>query len=127
MVAATSDSPRLDLIHKLLARALDPSALDGEAETSAVKMVTVARREHITLPRFEEWVASRHKALPAPTRHEPAACSITMPFGKFRGRSMGWLAQYQPSYLRWCSEELDDEFLRDAAETVRDFFSGRDV
>src|SRR5688500_13516663 len=43
---------RIDLVEKLLRRALDPAAEIGEAETSATMMVKVARREGGTFDSF---------------------------------------------------------------------------
>src|SRR5439155_15660279 len=49
-VASQNEKLKVPLAMKLLARALDPAALDGEAKTSATMFVRVCRREGIGLP-----------------------------------------------------------------------------
>ena len=120
----------LALVGKLLLRAFDPAARDGEAENAGGKAVLVCRRNGIPLPRLAEHLAEQFKVLPAPRpapapeRREPEAVHVLMPFGKHRGRTLGWIARNDAGYLRWMSEELNNFYLAGCAEQVLHFYTG---
>jgi hypothetical protein len=118
----------LRLVDKLLARAFDPAARDGEAENAAGKAVLVCRRNGIGLPRLAEHLARECKVLPPPTPAAPAstrpdALDVRMPFGKHRGETLADIARRDPGYLRWMAAELDDAFLAECASEVLDWFA----
>jgi hypothetical protein len=110
MTTVATENPKLKvpLAMKLLARALDPAALDGEAATSATMFVRVCRREGIGLPELMTALApvryvERETIEPEP---EPAACRIAMPFGKYAGMTLGEISEECPSYVTWAAEHL---------------------
>lgn len=122
-----TDKARVDLVVKLLARALDPAAHEGEANTSATMMVRVARRESISLPRLSEFLASTVKTFPPPPQQpqRPPGCGIVMTVGKHQGRTLLEIGQRFPGYLRWLAAEFSDDLIRDAAAEVVDYLAGR--
>lgn len=119
--AATA--PRFDLLEKLLRRALDPAALDGEAENSALKFILIARREGIGYEQLAAAIApparvSRVRRPRVKRRRRPPACDLVMSFGRHRGRSLGEIATIHLPYLRWLADEIKDPDLRAAAKAV---------
>ncbi|MGA2498235.1 MAG: hypothetical protein ABSH20_10865 [Tepidisphaeraceae bacterium] len=103
-MTATADPTRLRL-RKLLAIALDPAAVDGEAENAGVRAVKEARRLGLTLSDF----------FPAPTqpvilyrdRPEPADFGPPIQFGKYKGESIRKIARDDPDYLEWVLENCE--------------------
>lgn len=51
----------------------------------------------------------------------------TIPFGKFKGRTIEWLMDCEPDYLQWCIErdmiELD-HILQDEFEELNPYLGG---
>ncbi|MCC7351714.1 MAG: hypothetical protein IT446_14230 [Phycisphaerales bacterium] len=110
-----------DLIWKLLAYALDPSASLPEAENAARRMVGVARRSGTT-------INDLRNALAAPnTDPTPPAAEVVLNFGKHAGRTLGDIARNDPAYVEWLAENYSKEWLRNAASIVLDWISGEGV
>jgi hypothetical protein len=108
---------------KLLARALDPAALDGEAETSATMFVRVCRRDGIGLPELVTALAPLRYVERAEPEPEPAACRIEMPFGKYAGMTLADIAEECPSYVTWAAEHLHTRpDLRHACAIVAEWY-----
>jgi hypothetical protein len=115
-------APRIDLVTQLLRFALDPAASEGEATNAAAKMVTVARRERVQFEHLQTAL------VPAPKREKPerpAACSVTLNFGKYTGATLAEVAQNDIEYLRWIIENVSRKpEIVEAAEVVLDYFTG---
>jgi hypothetical protein len=114
---------RVGLCLKLLARALCPSAMIGEAENAACKLVHVARRFSVGFDDLSNALSPNVTASPRPRRRRrPAACRLQMPQGKYGGRTLHWIAQHDWQYLTWVSIEWRERSLREAAGRVVEFF-----
>ena len=61
---------------------------------------------------------------PIPEPREPAACDLRMPFGKYRGEHLGDIAEENIGYIRWLTENIEDEDVAGAAAAVLDWFTG---
>jgi hypothetical protein len=121
-IAQQPEKPKTDLAMKLLARALDPGARDGEAETSAVMFVRACRRQGIILPDLVTALApARHveRAGPDP---EPPACRIEMPFGQFAGMTLGEIAEASLGYITWAALNVRQLEVRSACAIVAAFY-----
>jgi hypothetical protein len=113
---------------KLLARALDPAALDGEAETSATMFARVCRREGIGLPELVTALAPVRYMPRDETESEPPACRIAMPFGKYAGMTLADIAEECPSYISWAAEHLTKRpDIRRACAIVADYYGLAEV
>ena len=113
-----------------MARAFDPAALDGEAETSAVLAVRFARKASMGLDTFAELIGSaRHLPPPRTLKREPPppACEVLMRVGQYRGWTLGEIAREDIRYTRWVASNFNDEDIRDAAWQVLDYFCGREA
>ena len=51
----------------------------------------------------------------APACVDPA---LPMPFGKYRDRSLSWIAEHDRDYLRWACGKLHDRTLRRTAQEL---------
>ncbi len=119
--------PATRRIASMLARALDPDALAGESETSAVMAIRAARRQRMTVADLADAIAPERR-LPPPEPEPvepPEACFIEMPRGKFRGWRLAEIGRRDLRYLRRVASEYDDADLADAAQTVIDYLTGR--
>lgn len=88
------------LVEKLLRRALDPAASEGEATNSAQKMVVVARRENVTYDAMITTLAP--PAREVPVEHEdPPYYGVTLKFGKYSGMRLRDVADEDIDYLVW--------------------------
>ncbi len=115
---------RVDLVFKLLRFALDPSACEGEAINAAGQMVRAARRERVAIDHLVLALAPEPKRLAATPSHAPPACELEMPFGKHRGKPLGWIARHDLGYLEWLRENVElKHWLDEAIETVMDFMT----
>src|SRR5580704_10924143 len=102
MSTAVADPPSLPV--KLLAYALDPAALDGEAETAAVRFIRAARRDGITFNALAEslWSASQSEKPSGNQENRvrrPPSCRVKMPHGKYTGLSLLRIATEDLKYL----------------------------
>lgn len=113
-------------ISKIIARALCKSALDGEAEISAVMAIRLARKEGLSPAEFAKAIVADIDIPTGSTGDEPPAAAIVLGFGKYKGRTLKWVAQNHFNYIVWMSNEINDEYLRRSAETVRDWFASGD-
>src|SRR4051812_42183038 len=86
-------APRADLVAKLLAFALDPSARAGEAENAARRMVTIARREQVSYPALEQFLADNFTPALPEAETAPAALKLRMTFGQYHGETLRWIAE----------------------------------
>jgi len=114
-------TPRAATIRKLLAYALDPEAGLGEAENAAGKAIRLARLDGMDVEAFGQVFAP-----PLPSQEpepEPAACRITVSTGKYAGMTLGDIAEENLSYIAWMSREWKDWAMREAAETVLEYFT----
>lgn len=60
---------------------------------------------------------SNHSSIPP----LPPGWHVSMPFGKFKGRPLGYIAQLEPDYLCWLLEHCDlKRGLRAAVQSVMD-------
>ena len=50
--------------------------------------------------------------------------NVNMPFGKFKGKSMGWLATNEPEYLDWAAGTDIDGWLKDAITQTKEIMNG---
>ncbi len=112
---------------KLLAVALDPSAVDGEAINAATIFTRSARRNGVTFPILTLAAA---RLLPGPTpgpsrdhvaapaSGSAAAGQVRMPAGKFKGCRLADVMLDDVDYLRWVARAFDDGFVRRAAGAV---------
>lgn len=113
--------PRVDLVAKLLARALDPAAPEPEQLNSAEKMVRVARRDGIGLVDIAKHLAVIHPNRVRPKRKKlkrPMGCERVMKFGKHAGENLEHIGRIDPNYLRWLAAECHYEDIRDDASSV---------
>jgi hypothetical protein len=122
-----NQTPRVATVANLLARAIDPATPEPEAHTSAKLMVNVARKDSVNLIDLV-----RHFPLvcaadvPKPRRDpRPVEADIEMPFGKHEGMTLEEIGRRHPSYLRWLSENIEDEEISDGAAEVLDWLKRR--
>jgi hypothetical protein len=106
------------VIRQLFALALDLSASAGEVANAGQKIVEFLRKEGATMNDLAELFGS--KALPPPQMPSPDYLSMAMPFGKYKGLTLGWIVEHQPDYLDWVLENCDHlrPRLRSAIERV---------
>lgn len=124
--STTVDPPRIGLVGKLLARALDPAAPEPEAINSAEKLVRVARCDCITLVDV-----ARHLAIVHPQDRErrprkkklrrPVAADRVIKFGMHNGKSLEEIGRTDPQYLTWLAAECRIDAIRADAEIVADY------
>jgi len=94
----------------LLRRALDPAAPEPEALASATALIRQARRDGIA--GIGDFVAAVGQAL------LPPAADYVMPFGKYRGTTLGRIAAINPGYLEWLAEKFEGKAVGRAAAEV---------
>lgn len=111
-------------IHKILSRALDPAARDGEAENCAVMAIRHARRERLTLESFVCEIAPTMRLSAPPPPQPPPACAVRMPCGKYRGRTLAEIGRDDMPYLEWLSMEFSDMTVAQAAHVVLVWLTG---
>ena len=118
-------TPRIDLLQKLMARALDPAAGDGEAENAAEKFVRIARIDGLRLDDLPSIFPPALLPPPTPAKDDrPAACDVIMPFGQYRGVSLIDIGQDDLEYLIWlASREMRNATVRRAAKAVLDYLT----
>lgn len=114
-MTSTSINPTAEKTLKILALALDPVTLAGESETSAVMFIRHCRRAQITLPALVTALAPV-KFASVPER--PIECDLTMEIGKHAGVTLEEIRRSYPGYLRWLSEEFNDEEISEGAAVV---------
>lgn len=122
MNTSTSTNPTAEKALKILARGLDPACLDGEAEISALMFIRHCRRAAITLPALVTALAPV-KFASAPER--PIECDLTMEIGKHAGMTLEEIGRRHPGYLRWLSEEFNDEEISEGAAVVLGWLESR--
>jgi len=128
MSNATIDPPRpangqrLELLAKLLRRALDQAAPGPEALNSAEKFLRVSRADNITFEQLAAYLADEPQA----DEPDPPACRVIAPAGKYAGMTLAEIAVENLAYIAWMSREWKDRNMRDAADTVLQFFTGGD-
>jgi hypothetical protein len=132
----TTAQVRFDLLEKLMRRALDPAAQIGEAENSAMKLVAVARRDNISFEAFAQHfgglacVTPPMDRIPDPPETEaPAAWDSVMPFGKYKGETLGDIALNDARYLDWLLSNATHLkwWLREGIESVLNHLAGRNA
>ena len=118
----TPELKAADRAMKILARALDPACLDGEAETSASMFVRHCRREGVTLQLLTTAIVPVRPVQPVPDKR-PEACDIRLNFGKHKGCSLSQIAREDPQYLEWAIENLETKpMLASAMKIVAEFY-----
>ncbi len=114
---------RIDLLRKLMARALDPAAPEPEAQNSGQKFVKVARRDGISLEALADVFPP---ALPPPQEFRPDACDLHIWFGRHAGLTLLEIGRRFPQYLRWLSsDEMMDDDVREGARAVTAYLARR--
>jgi uncharacterized protein (DUF3820 family) len=101
-----------ELEQKLLTLALDPSAQPGEWATAGMKLIQSLRDRRVDgyNPGLKQKMDGTQEAdLPKEVQEWPG--SIVIEFGKHKGRK---LAEIDPGYLRWYTENCDDGSGRNA-------------
>lgn len=93
-------------LQKLIARALCPSATDGESETSARLAIREARRLRMDIAAFGEALGATRQVeerIVYRDRTDPLADAklFRFPFGKYRGQTVGEVWPVDPRYIRW--------------------------
>jgi hypothetical protein len=120
MTATTAPPRHVNRVVKLLAFALDPSAHEAEAINAATRMVQTARSGRVELPHLLNALAivapSRDRQPAPPAR--PWEADLKMRCGKYRGCSLGELAERDRDYLIWVASRFDVEHIAEAAQTV---------
>jgi uncharacterized protein (DUF3820 family) len=101
-----------ELEQKLLTLALDPAAQPGEWASAATKLVKSLRDRKLNGydPGLKQKMGVGSKAPPV-DEIEKWPGSIIVDFGKHKGRK---LAEIDPGYLRWYTENCDDGTGRNA-------------
>jgi uncharacterized protein (DUF3820 family) len=104
MAVLTTD-PRIE---KLLRLALDPAAPDGEAKAAALRILHLARTAGVTA----EQVLAGVSAVPGDDDSDDVeSCpwweDVVLPFGKYKGETIGDVMRENPGYIRWCAENLN--------------------
>jgi hypothetical protein len=112
-------SPDHVRFQKLIRLAIDPAATDAEAENAGLRAIRLARQIGWKYPELARALGVMVAAEPSRARPDPPPRPrrardgfdlidlATMPFGKHRGRSIGWILDHDPSYLRWLHERAD--------------------
>jgi hypothetical protein len=98
-------TPTISKLQSIVALALCPSAPQGEWEASAIAIIRICRTHKLN-----------PFAISAPPRHEPD--SPTLGFGKYRGRSVRWIVENDPSYVEWLLEKA-----KNIGPLMRDIFT----
>ena len=114
--AAQEETMTTKRIEKLLRLALDSAASEHEADTAASMLIRHLRASRMT---YEDFIV--HLGAPAPkTKRAPVKPDVVMPFGKYKGESIGWLLANNPNYLWWVLDNCDKAppSLRSAIESI---------
>lgn len=119
-----SKSPRLDLLKKLMVRALDPSCGDDEASNAADEFVRVARTDGFTVEQVGEALVGSKRQHSPPTE-PPVEAQTVMPYGQHSGKDFDEIARKHPAYLNWVAEEFDNPILAKAARVVFDYYANQ--
>jgi hypothetical protein len=131
MMAAQVDPAIIDRARKLLARALDPSARDGEAEIAATMFVRALRRAGMNVDTFLEAFAPPPVVIEIEAE-EPPELSAVLGFGKYAGTGMTFkdVCVNDASYLKWILRTSGHgghrQSVVDAARIALEFF-GHDI
>jgi len=109
---------------KLIARALDPAALSGEAENSGTMAIREARRNGLDVSGFAKAIGGAIQIHHRAARNvEPPACEVVVRFGKYNGVTLGRIARNDPNYLIWIVENVTRRpEIVTAAEVVAEYF-----
>ena len=103
MSSTTFSEKSQSLAGKLLARAMDCAAHEGEALSAAEKFVAV---------------------IPAAPAAAPPSLNIRVRFGKYRDMTLGEIAEEDIGYVAWLAANHSQPWIRDAAVIVLDFYGG---
>jgi uncharacterized protein (DUF3820 family) len=86
---------------KFIGLGLDPAAQQGESDVCAIKLFRSLRRRDVSAERIiRSFAQATHAA-----RELSAARGYMMPFGKYRGKTVG---EVPPRYLRWVLENCSN-------------------
>src|SRR5262245_52459008 len=104
MTTATASPPHADRerLHRALRLALDPSAPPGEQQAAMLGVLRIARSRGWSLEQFLAAIAP-----PAAQLALPFGWHVRLRFGKYRGATVGDVAETEPSYLTWCVESME--------------------
>ena len=100
------DPAKVKTLMQLMALAFDSSSTESESVTALAKAVSLARRERISFYDVKQM-------LPAECEDRAGlgvrdAKATRMPFGKFKGRTLGSIMLEQPDYLDWVLGWIND-------------------
>lgn len=109
-------------VRQLFALALDGAAAGGEIATSGQKIVELLRKEGATVDDLAKLFPPKVERKPDLPKYS-GCMSMTMPFGKNKGHTIGYLVQEHPDYLEWVLENCERlrPSLRDAIEEALDY------
>ena len=119
----TTDPRTLRLLEKLIWTALDQGGNDNEKNVAAQKAFALCRGKGIDAKAFFALFGGTF-SYKAEGPQVPMACKVRMPFGKFKGRTLGAVAEAQLSYLDWLLDNCDlRTSLEDAIRKTREHYT----
>lgn len=122
-----------DMCEKLLRLALDPGAGEGEARNAWMLLLKRAKASKVEAQAVIESlrtmpsVVTKVVKVPVPDPNKPFPWEgVRMPFGKYRGWSIGQIARHFPDYLYWSVENLQglNPAIKDSMHAALDWIEG---
>ena len=105
---------------------MDFAAHEGEALSAAEKFIALIRRDRVSFPDFVGHLAQHYLAIiPAAPAAAPPSVNVRVNFGKYRGMTLGEIAEEDIGYVAWLATNHSQPWIRDAAEIVLDFYGGQ--
>jgi hypothetical protein len=104
--------PDSKLAEKLLRLGLCPGAHQGEWKSAAIKFFASLRKEGVKAEEFLALGNESHQQRQQRHHHYEEPAEMILPFGKYKGHSVAYIAQIDPSYLNWCLDNLTKINLR---------------
>jgi hypothetical protein len=95
-----------DRIAKLIARALDPAAIEGEAINAATHALREARRRQLDVAGFAAALGIERRIEYREVQREDDPRDFVIRFGKYKGSTIGEVWHIDPKYVRWAAENL---------------------
>ena len=100
--------------------ALDPAAPDGEQKAAMLGILRIARSAKWTVAEFLRQLGVAEREVPP---EPPYGWDVQLPFGKYRGHTVGAITKRDPDYLLWILENFEGlrPALRRAIEAALEF------
>lgn len=92
-----------DKLEKLIWMALDQGGNENQMDQAAAAMFRLLRKQKVDAKSFFALFGGTFSNAPPPS---PPGLRVKMPFGKFKGRTLGQIAELQIDYLEWCLENI---------------------